>query len=78
MDSPDGPQDRRKEPELADEYDGEVDENYKAISEILKSLEGNDKSENETSAVPKQNPVGGEFASGNTKTFRRERHRRPE
>ena len=35
--SPDGPQDRNKVPELEDECEGDVDEIYKAISEILRN-----------------------------------------
>ena len=57
MEPPDGqrePEDRRKEPEFEDEYDGEVDESCKAISDILKGFEGNDKSESETE-FPSQN-----------------------
>lgn len=71
MESPDGPQDRNKVLELEDECEGDVDENYRAISEILRNLEGKDKAENETSEAPKQDLASCEYASGTTKTRRR-------
>ena len=48
MDSPDGLQDRNKVFELEGVCEGDVDATYRAISELLTSLEDPDKLENET------------------------------
>ena len=76
MESPDGPQDRSKAADFDNGCDGDADEDYRAISEFLRSLGGNDKLENATIDAPKQDPASSEYAGGIATSRRRNVRRR--